>query len=246
MLLEIDGAAIKGRLFPFSARVGPGELIHLVGPNGAGKSSLLAALSGLQPASGAIRFCGRPLADWPGSALARRRAYLSQQQLAPAQMPVWHYLSMHDGPGAQADAPLLQELTAALRLEDKLQRPLGQLSGGEWQRVRLVAVLLQVGQPDGALLLLDEPLTGLDIAQQHAFDGLLSRAIARGLSVVMSSHDLNHSLQQASSVWLMRPGQPALVGAARDVLTCGNLTALYQVAFRELQVEDRLFLTTTG
>lgn len=246
MLLEIDRAAIERRLFPFSARVGAGELIHLVGPNGAGKSSLLAALSGLQPARGDIRLCGRPLGDWSGSALARRRAYLPQQQLAPAQMPVWHYLLMHHGPGAQADAFSLRELSAALRLDDKQQRPLGQLSGGEWQRVRLAAVLLQVSQPDGALLLLDEPLTGLDIAQQHAFDGLLSRVIASGISVVMSSHDLNHSLQQASSVWLMRPGQPALVGAAREILTCDNLTALYQVAFRELQVDDRIFLTTGG
>ncbi len=244
MLLEISGATLAGRLTPFSAQVASGEVVHLVGPNGAGKSSLLAALAGLIAVAGEIRFAGRALGDWPGAALARQRAYLAQQQVPPGQMPVWHYLHMHAQPGQEPGAEVQLAIADKLQLGDKLSCHLHQLSGGEWQRVRLAAVLLQLSQPDGKLLLLDEPLSGLDIAQQMAFDDLLPPFTARGGSVVMSSHDLNHSLQYADRVWLLRRGQQAVVGRPRQVLTPENLSALYQVPFRLLEVEGRPMLTT--
>lgn len=244
MLLEISGAALAGRLTPFSAQVAAGQVIHLVGPNGAGKSSLLAALAGMLTTAGEIRFAGQRLSDWHGAALARQRAYLAQQQPPPGQMPVWHYLRMHAQQTLEESSSVLLALAERLQLADKLQRALHQLSGGEWQRVRLAAVLLQLSQSEGKLLLLDEPLTGLDIAQQAAFDDLISAISARGVAVVMSSHDLNHSLHFADRVWLLRPGQSALVGRAQEVLTAANLSALYQVPFRLLEVEGRQMLTT--
>lgn len=244
MLLELTGVALTGRLFPFSAQVQSGQVIHLVGPNGVGKSSLLMAIAGLLAARGEIQFAGQPLADWPGMALARQRAYLAQQQSPPGQMPVWHYLLMHmQQQGEQHHAVLLM-LAGALQLSDKLSRPLTQLSGGEWQRVRLAAVFLQVSHPDGKLLLLDEPLTGLDIALQAAFDRLIPALTQRGVSVIMSSHDMNHSLRYADCVWLLRPGQSALLGNPQDVLTPEHLSALYQVSFRMLNIEGQAMLTT--
>lgn len=244
MLLELTGVALTGRLFPFSAQVKAGQVIHLVGPNGAGKSSLLMAIAGLLAARGEVQFAGHALADWPGMALARQRAYLAQQQPPPGQMPVWHYLLMHMQQQGEAHHATLLTLAQALQLSDKLSRPLTQLSGGEWQRVRLAAVLLQVSHPDGKLLLLDEPLTGLDIAQQAAFDRLLPALTQQGVSVIMSSHDINHSLRYADCVWLMRPGQCALQGHTQDVLTPEHLSALYQVSFRMLDVEGQAMLTT--
>ncbi|ROR15382.1 vitamin B12 ABC transporter ATP-binding protein BtuD [Erwinia sp. JUb26] len=244
MLLEIRQASVDRRLFPFSAAVERGQLIHLVGPNGAGKSSLLASLAGLLNAQGDILLNGEPLAEWAGPRLARHRAFLPQQQSPSAQMPVWHYLMMHEVQQASATEPLLMHFTDALQISDKLQRPLGQLSGGEWQRVRLAAVFLQVSQPEGQLLLLDEPMTGLDIGQQAVFDRLIPELLNRGVTVIMSSHDLNHTLRHADCVWLMRPGQPALQGKPEQILTPEHLSALYQVSFRQLQVEGRPFLTT--
>lgn len=244
MLLELTGVALTGRLFPFSAQVLAGQVIHLVGPNGAGKSSLLLAIGGLLPAKGEIQFAGRALTDWPGMALARQRAYLAQQQPPPGQMPVWHYLLMHTQLPGEAHHAMLLTLAQALQLSDKLSRPLTQLSGGEWQRVRLAAVLLQVSHPDGKLLLLDEPLTGLDIAQQAAFDRLIPALTEQGVSVIMSSHDMNHSLRYADCVWLMRPGQCALQGDPQDVLIPEHLGALYQVSFRMLDIDGQAMLTT--
>lgn len=244
MLLDAQHVAIAQRLFPFSGQVLAGQQIHIAGPNGAGKSSLLSALAGLQNAEGRIIFDGAPLGTWSGVQLSRRRAWLPQHQQPPAQMPVWHYLVMHDLHPEMNRQHQLLHYTDILQVSDKLQRPLGQLSGGEWQRVRLAAVLLQVCQPEGRLLLLDEPLAGLDIGQQAAFERLLSELTAQGIAVVMSSHDLNHTLHKADRVWLLRPQQPALHGTPREVLTPKNLSALYQVAFRLIELEGQPFLTT--
>ena len=76
-------------------------------------------------------------------------------------------------------------------MHDKLGRSTNQLSGGEWQRVRLAAVVLQItpqANPAGQLLLLDEPMNSLDVAQQSALDKILSALCQQGLAIVMSSH----------------------------------------------------------
>ncbi|MDU3079021.1 MAG: ATP-binding cassette domain-containing protein, partial [Mixta calida] len=190
MLLSIEQAAIAGRLQPFSAQVDGGELIHLLGPNGAGKSTLLALIAGLLAGRGEVRIDGRPLATWSPKTLARRRAWLPQQQPQPGQMAVYHYLRQHAD--AQEPETLLPQLLRAFQLEDKLTRPLTWLSGGEWQRVRLAAVVLQItpqANPAGQLLLLDEPMNSLDVAQQSALDKILSALCQQGLAIVMSSHD---------------------------------------------------------
>lgn len=244
MLLQCEGIAVGQRLAPFSASVGKGELIHLLGPNGAGKSSLLAALAGLLPTEGDILFIGRPLATWPGYELARRRAWLPQQQRAPGGMPVWHYLNMHRPGGLKESEQTLMTLCETFQLEDKLARPLSHLSGGEWQRVRLTAVFCQIAQPEGQLLLLDEPLTGLDLAQQAAFDRVLATRVAAGLTVIMSGHDINHSLHQAQLVWLLKAGVLLKQGSAAEVLQPEMLSAVYQVPFKRVDAEGRTLLTT--
>ncbi|HDS1236342.1 vitamin B12 ABC transporter ATP-binding protein BtuD [Pluralibacter gergoviae] len=246
-LMQLQGVAQARRLRPIDAAVDPGETLHLVGPNGAGKSTLLNRLAGMSRGEGRILFNGRPLDEWPAAALARRRAWLCQQQMPPFAMPVWHYLALHQ-PAAVPDA-LMQEVCGALALSDKLGRPADQLSGGEWQRVRLAAVVLQIHpqiNPEGQLLLLDEPMNSLDVAQQSALDGLLAGLSAAGIAIVTSSHDLNHSLRYAEQVWLMRDGGLLAGGKTRDVLTADNLTAAYRMPFQFLQAGDRRFIVAAG
>lgn len=241
MLLQCEGVAIAQRLAPFNAGVNAGELIHLLGPNGAGKSSLLACLAGMLPGEGTILLSGQPLHAWTGSALARTRAYLSQQQVPAGRMPVWHYLMLHN---SVTDEAGLMTLCQTFQLTDKLARPLSQLSGGEWQRVRLAAVLFQIAQPEGKLLLLDEPLTGLDLAQQAAFDGYLASCVAQGLTVIMSGHDINHSLHHAHLVWLMKHGALVQQGTVDEVLQPEGLSKVFEVPFRRLSIENHEILTT--
>lgn len=236
--MQLQDVEEAGRLRPVSANVRQGDIVHLVGPNGAGKSTLLARMAGLTSGKGLIAMNGQSLADWPAPELARHRAYLSQHQTPPFAMPVWHYLTLHQADKTQH--ALQQDVAQKLGLEDKLARPVNHLSGGEWQRVRLAAVVLQIhpqGNPKGQLLLLDEPMNSLDVAQQTALDRLLNELRLAGVTVVMSSHDLNHTLRFASATWLMRKGKLLASGETSHVLTIENLTAAYDMPFKMLHAD---------
>lgn len=242
-LMQLQGVAQAGRLRPIDAAVASGDILHLVGPNGAGKSTLLNRLAGMSRGEGRILFNGTPLDDWPPAALARRRAWLCQQQTPPFAVPVWRYLALHQH--ARIPDSVMQDVCGALALADKLGRSTTELSGGEWQRVRLAAVTLQIHpqiNADGQMLLLDEPMNSLDVSQQSALDSLLAGMNAAGIAVVMSSHDLNHSLQFAKNVWLMRDGALQARGKTAEVLTADNLAAAYRMPFQFLQAGDRQFI----
>lgn len=176
-LMQLQDVEAAGRLAPFSAAFRAGEIVHLVGPNGAGKSTLLTRMAGLSDGPGTVHFNGRLLDEWPARELARRRGYLSQHQTPPFAMPVWHYLALHMQ--QQGDSARLSDIAARLGLDNKLGRPVNQLSGGEWQRVRLAAVILQIdplSNSAGQLLLLDEPMNSLDVAQPGGAGSAVTRA----------------------------------------------------------------------
>jgi vitamin B12 transport system ATP-binding protein len=238
MLLQCKGASVAGRLAPVDLSVTPGQLVHLVGPNGAGKSTLLNVLAGLLPAQGAIEFAGRSLSKIRGAELAQWRAWLPQQSLPLGAMPVWHYLRMHLSSSVIQVDGVLKDVLAQLSLQEKLTCMLTQLSGGEWQRVRLAAVILQIHpaiNPHAKLLILDEPMTALDVAQQRAVDKLLVELCHAGLAVMASSHDLNHSLRHADWVWLMHQGRVVQQGEPNSVLTTAQLTPIYQTDFEQIE-----------
>ena len=245
-LMQLRNVKEAGRLAPFSAQVRPGEMVHLVGPNGAGKSTLLMRMAGLTAGPGEVVFNQRKLEQWSAQELARHRAYLSQHQMPPFAMPVWHYLSLHLQQGGQSE--LLGSIAGKLGLSDKLGRQVNHISGGEWQRVRLAAVILQVhplANPAGQLLVLDEPMNSLDVAQQAALDRLLSELCASGIAIVMSSHDLNHTLRHAHSSWLICQGQTIACGSTAEVLSEENLTAAYAMEFQRVEVAGHLMLVAS-
>ena len=229
-LMLLEDVAESHRLGPLSGEIRAGEILHLVGPNGAGKSTLLARMAGLTTGPGRVYFAGSVLESW--SAFA---------------MPVWHFLSLHQPDKTRTD--LLTKMAESLGLADKLERPANQLSGGEWQRVRLAAVVLQIdpeSNPHGQLLLLDEPMNSLDVAQQNALDRILSHLCQQGIAVVMSSHDLNHTLHHAHRAWLLKQGKLLAGGPREDVLTPPNLALAYGLNFRRLDIEGHRMLISTS
>lgn len=248
-MLQLDQVGVTGRLAPFSAHIDAGLQVHLIGPNGAGKSTLLARLAGMLPGHGKIKLAGRELADYQGGQLALRRAYLSQQQPPVMLMPVFQYLALHQPPGVD-ERPLesaIYYLCQRLKLMDKLPRLLTQLSGGEWQRVRLASVLLQVWptiNPHSQLLLLDEPTNSLDVAQKVALDRLLREFCQTGRCALVCAHDLNHTLQQADRVWLLHAGQVIKQGATRDIMQPEILSKIYDVDFHLHAVGDQRWIMT--
>ncbi|MGV3344221.1 vitamin B12 ABC transporter ATP-binding protein BtuD [Enterobacteriaceae bacterium LUAb1] len=246
MRLEIVQAGVALRLQPLNAQVTAGKMIHLLGPNGSGKSTLLSMLAGLQPYTGHIMMEGISLDAWDCHTLARRRGWLHQQQSPHGQMPVFHYLQQFLPLRLETRAEVqVNSLLQVLRLDNKLTKSIHQLSGGEWQRVRLAGVLLQSDpqiNPQAALLLLDEPLTGLDVAQQRAAEQWLTVLCRHGLSVIMSGHDLNHTLQQADEVWLLKAGSMVRQGPPDVLLQPELLSEIFDVPFRRLSLPEGTFL----
>lgn len=237
-LVRLKGVGLSGRVTPTDAEIAQGTLLHLIGPNGAGKSSLLGLIAGLLMGEGQVLLDGVALADWSAVRLAQRRALLSQSQTPPFTLPLWHYLRLHQL-GAACDAALLA-LARIFGLEGKLGCLVSSLSGGEWQRARLAAVLLQTdsgGGPEGALLLLDEPMNSLDVAQQTILDREIQARCRAGATVVISSHDLNYTLRHAGRVWLMEQGRILAEGHPDAVLTPERLAPVYGIMFRRLNVE---------
>ncbi|WP_413722907.1 vitamin B12 ABC transporter ATP-binding protein BtuD [Sodalis sp. RH24] len=251
LLLDLRRVSVPRRLAKISVQVPTGSLIHIIGPNGAGKSTLLACIAGLMASAGDVSLLGRPVGQWHGADLALRRGYLCQQALPSTAMPVFQYLMLHQPRNADEAAidRTVAYLAAALSLADKLDRPLSQLSGGEWQRVRLAAVFLQIWpdvNPLGRLLLLDEPAASLDIAQRVALDALLAEVAAAGLGVLICAHDLNHTLHHAGRVWLMSSGALAAQGSAGQVMRPEILSPVFGVDFTLLQAGERPWLVASG
>lgn len=249
-MLDCNNLSVAGRLRAFSTQVEAGSRVHIVGPNGAGKSSVLARMAGLLAGAGSVSLSGQSLDPLSGPELARRRGYLCQQLAPISMMPVFQYLSLHQP--AMAEAALVERtithLARELHLDDKLQRAVTRLSGGEWQRVRLAATLLQVWptlNPQSQLLLLDEPMNSLDVAQQQALDGLIDQFCASGRIAIMSDHDLNHTLHHADWVWLMQAGQVVSAGRCTDIMQPEELSRVFNVRFQMYTLENQRWLSAT-
>jgi iron complex transport system ATP-binding protein len=177
--------------------VRPGEFVAVIGRNGAGKSTLVDLIAGLRaPAAGEITLDDRPLHAWPAGERARTVGHLPQLVLADVPFTAEQLVLMGRYPyadrwaeSAEDDARVTEAMTRCACLEFRHRR-LSTLSGGERQRVLLAACLAQ--QP--RLLLLDEPATYLDIAQQlHCFT-LLREEASRGAACLAVTHDLNLAL----------------------------------------------------
>jgi iron complex transport system ATP-binding protein len=213
-----------------------GEWVGLIGPNGAGKTSLLRAVVGLVPYEGSISLQGREVASLGRRDLARRVAVVPQIPVIPAEMSVLEYvvlgrtphLSYAGGPGA-GDLAAARSALARLEAGHVAGRRLGTLSGGERQR----AVLARAVAQEAALLLLDEPTTGLDIgAQQHVLELVAALRAEHGLTVLSAMHDLTHAGQYADRLVLMDGGRDVARGLPEEVLTEELVTRHYCASVR--------------
>lgn len=199
-------------LAPTSLTMPAGQSVSLVGPNGSGKSTLLLVLAGLlRPTSGSVR-----------RADGVRVSFVAQHQQQHRWMPlsVREVLRM----GRYGERGLLGRLGAEdraaigagvdrMQIADLLRKPFGELSGGQRQRVLVAQALAARPQ----LLLLDEPITGLDLVSQQLILDVIAGESAAGTTVVLSTHHLGEA-RQTDRVLLLA-GCVLADGAPRDVLT---------------------------
>jgi iron complex transport system ATP-binding protein len=226
-----------------SVAVRGGEVTALLGPNGAGKSTLLSLLAGdLQPSAGTVTLDAMPLGKLSALSLAQRRAVLSQTSRMPFAFTVEETVAlgrvMHVPLSAREEATIID---ACLRRADALHlkgRNVLTLSGGEQQRVHLARVLNQLwceqGNPHGRTMLLDEPVSALDIEHQHRTLQIVKREAERGLAVLVVLHDLNLAAAYADNVTILKAGRIEAQGSTRDVLAPIILERSFAVRTAEL------------
>jgi iron complex transport system ATP-binding protein len=229
-----------------SLEAAAGDFIAVIGANGAGKSTLLRVLTGLlAPDSGAVSLDGVPIRNLSHRNLARRRAYLPQNARCEWPISVERLVSLGLTPTLPAlgglPASHARQITMALQecdLVDHRKQPVTTLSGGELARAMLARAL--IADPD--VLILDEPIAGLD--PKHAFDTARRlQALARSGKVVIASiHDLTLAGRHATRVFALESGRVAGDGPMGLTLTPQLIRSAFDVDARILGGGDQLYV----
>ncbi len=222
-----------------SLQIRPGSVLAVIGPNGAGKTTLIRALTGiLQPQSGQILVDGRDLNRLSAPERARRMAVVPQARQLPPAFTAWETVLLgrtphlnwlgQTSPRDEAIARHAMERTRTIELAD---RPVGELSGGEQQRLLLARALAQAAP----ILLMDEPTAHLDL--QYQFSLLEEvRLLAKNdqLAVLIVLHDLNLVARYADQVALLVEGRLQALGPVEEILTGDVLSEAYHVPLEVL------------
>jgi zinc/manganese transport system ATP-binding protein len=251
-LLRLDGITVRlsGRevLHDVSFAIRPGEFTGLIGPNGAGKTTILRVILGLlAPSAGTVTVDGAPIG---GHRRHRRESvigYVPQKLLIEPDMPlrVRDVVALGiDGNKlgvpfpSRARRELVAETLRAVGADSYADARVGELSGGEQQRVMIAHAL--ISQPK--LLLLDEPLANLDIRSAQGIVAVLAKlAREQRIAVLISAHDMNPLAPVMDRIVYVAAGRAA-VGSADDVLRTDVLSQLYGQHVDVLHVHGRVVI----
>ena len=245
LAFERAAARLGGRTIwhDVSLKVAEAEFVAVLGPNGAGKSTLIKAILGLLPlAAGTASVLGGPL----GAANARigylpqRRSFDTGTRIRGVDLvqlgldgTSWG-LPVPGGPGRRRSAARVAEAIELVGATAYARRPIGELSGGEQQRLLIAQALVRRPQ----LLLLDEPLDSLDLPNQAAVAVLVRRICEQEqVAVLLVAHDINPILGYLDRV-IYLAGGGAVEGTPEQVITSETLTRLYGAPIEVLRASD--------
>ena len=249
-MLNVSGLTLirsgKHLLDNVSLAIKPGQLTIVLGPNGAGKSTLLKCCSGaFQPDAGHITLDEKSLVDWSLADLAKKRAVLTQQIHMPFTLTVKEVVSLGLAPWALCDndaTALITETLKEVGLYDMEKRYYASLSGGEQQRVQLARVLVQLladkASKEGKYLLLDEPISALDLHQQQRVLRLLKKLAEQGLGIFCILHDINLASLYGDNLVLLERGKVVFNNPPYKLAQGNQIESTYQADLIRLTHPD--------
>jgi iron-chelate-transporting ATPase len=228
------GRAARQVIENLDLEIPAGRTVALIGHNGSGKSTLLKALARqVARSSGEIRTMGRSQDDWSHRDHARALAYLPQYTPAAEGMTVRQLVALGRYPWHGAlgrptadDRAAVEAAIVECGLSDHESRLVDTLSGGERQRAWLAMLLAQGANA----LLLDEPISALDIAHQIEVMSLVHRLSEAGRSVVVVLHDVNLAARFADHIIALKNGKVVLNGTPDELMTPEALSRVYGLA----------------
>jgi len=235
--IEFDGVSVslggQSVLSDVSLSVGEGSFLALVGPNGAGKTTLLRTANGLvTPTFGTVRVAAVAVGETSARELARRVATVPQETHLGFDFDVHSVVEMgrtahrtRFGGDPEADREAVERALDRTETTALADRSVGELSGGEHQRVLLARALAQ----ETPVLLLDEPTASLDINHQLATLSLVRELVREGRTAVAAIHDLDLAARFCDRMALVADGRLLAVGTPPEVLTSERLAKAYGV-----------------
>ena len=228
----------------------PGEILTIIGPNGAGKSSLIKIVSGdINPSEGEVQYGNTPLSQISLEKRSILRSVLSQSQNINFDFSVREIIEMgwiNTKTSISNDnyMKLLSEVSKECFIENILNNKFKNLSGGEQKRVHLARTLFQLQNlhkfENNKYLILDEPLTNLDIFFEVKIMELIKKKARDGLGVLVILHDLNITQKFSDKVAILKEGELKFYGNTQSVLNSNNLSNVYGLDMKINQ--DPLFI----
>lgn len=247
-MIELSGISVrlsgKTIVHDVSFRAKAGQLTAIAGPNGSGKTTTMKAISGELSCDGSVRINGEEVKTVQPWQLAAIRGVLPQASAISFPFTVREVVRMGLTTGLNLHPEQAEQIAAralaAVDLEGFQGRFYQELSGGEQQRVQLARVLCQICEPvvdeKPCWLLLDEPVSSLDISHQLTIMGFARKFCNAGGGVIAVMHDLNLTALFADQIVLMKAGGLAAVGGVSDVLTDERMQSVFGCPLRINQV----------
>lgn len=249
-MLEVQnlcaGYGEKQVLRDISVTAAAGEITTVIGPNGCGKTTLLKSVAGLlRHTSGQVLVSGEPVLALSSVERARRMAYLAQGRGVPditvgrmilhGRFSHLHYPRHY----SKADHEIAASVMASMGLTELAHLPMGELSGGMRQKVYIAMALAQ----QTPVILMDEPTTYLDIAQQRAFGEMMQELAAQGKALLLVLHDLLLALRISHKIVVLSGGTVRFCGTPQELMASPVLGEVYGVEIKSVQTPqgERLF-----
>jgi ABC-2 type transport system ATP-binding protein len=228
-----------------SLTVNRGEFFAVLGPNAAGKTTTIKILAGLmKPTSGQARVAGFDLQTEPLEA-RRRMAFVPDFPFLYDKLTPWEFIRFTGQMFRMSDARIeiaARELVSRFNLEDFIAKPIDSLSHGTRQRVAITAALLH----DPEVIVLDEPMVGLDPHHSRVVKDILKERSQRGATVFVSTHQLSVAEEMADRIGIIHQGRLVAVGTREELRTQSGASGALEQSFLALTKQEANFREATA